>query len=164
MGKLKFLLIAAVLTTVFYLSAAEKQKSYEVDMRQAERVSSFLLWQYKEKTLTAGFCEYRGFPMTAYTAMFDRLTSAEQQAAVDFMTHLPELERRAFKKELDAAYAEIGPQISDRLQKSYEEARRMYVVGNSDFSFEDYCAYLNENAEEILGKIYQKAFQNVSGW
>ena len=102
--------------------------------------------------------------MTAYTAMFDRLTSAEQQAAVDFMTHLPELERRAFKKELDAAYAEIGPQISDRLQKSYEEARRMYVVGNSDFSFEDYCAYLNENAEEILGKIYQKAFQNVSGW
>ena len=67
---------------------------------------------------------------------------------------------RAFYAELNRVYAEMEPEMLDKLEQSYNQNRQIYESAGQSFSRYEFCQWLDNHPEILFKGKTDKEFDN----
>ena len=150
----KFLLVFAACAVLYRVFEPVYQAETPYSRSEFEQVSSFLL--YKRQHLEA-YVRYR---LEKMPAAFEQQHARQIKAADDFVFRFQPQERRAFYAELNRAYAEMEPEMLDKLEQSYNQNRQIYESAGQSFSRYEFCQWLDNHPEILFKGKTDKEFDN----
>ena len=144
----KFLLVFAACAVLYRVFEPVYQAETPYSRSEFEQVSSFLLYKRQHKVT-------KKMP-----AAFEQQHARQIKAADDFVFRFQPQERRAFYAELNRAYAEMEPEMLDKLEQSYNQNRQIYESAGQSFSRYEFCQWLDNHPEILFKGKTDKEFDN----
>ena len=117
---------------------------------------------YKRQHLEAyvRYCAQQNYRLEKMPAAFEQQHARQIKAADDFVFRFQPQERRAFYAELNRAYAEMEPEMLDKLEQSYNQNRQIYESAGQSFSRYEFCQWLDNHPEILFKGKTDKEFDN----
>lgn len=120
------------------------------DEKEFRAVSSFMLYQRRETEVAYNYCKEHGYNADSLVTAFNQLYADKIARADKFVFSLNPMQRYAFRRELNRVFDQMRPQLEAQIEKAYDENKRAYALNNQDFTPQDFCRWLNENAASLL--------------
>lgn len=135
----KFLLVFAACAVLYRVFEPVYQAETPYSQSEFEQVSSFLLYKRQHLEAYVRYCAQQNYRLEKMPAAFEQQHARQIKAADDFVFRFQPQERRAFYAELNRAYAEMEPEMLDKLEQSYNQNRQIYESAGQSFSRYEFC-------------------------
>ncbi len=156
----KFLLVFAACAVLYRVFEPVYQAETPYSRSEFEQVSSFLLYKRQHLEAYVRYCAQQNYRLEKMPAAFELQHARQIKAADDFVFRFQPQERRAFYAELNRAYAEMEPEMLDKLEQSYNQNRQIYESAGQSFSRYEFCQWLDNHPEILFKGKTDKEFDN----
>ena len=111
----KFLLVFAACAVLYRVFEPVYQAETPYSRSEFEQVSSFLLYKRQHLEAYVRYCAQQNYRLEKMPAAFEQQHARQIKAADDFVFRFQPQKRRAFYAELNRVYAEMEPEMLDKI-------------------------------------------------